>query len=98
MVPNIYILEKLAHEHRQTLLCEAEQKRLLAEVQHAPPPSLQRLAARRSKLCELFGKSAQELGLTWDESAESLALFPLCPICLDNTVDNHHKFQYVCIR
>ncbi len=26
----------------------------------------------RSKLCELFGSSAQELGLTWDESDESL--------------------------
>jgi transcriptional regulator with XRE-family HTH domain len=27
----------------------------------------------RSKLCELFGRSAQELGLTWDESDESLS-------------------------
>ena len=27
----------------------------------------------RSKLCELFGKSAQELGLTWDESDEFLS-------------------------
>ena len=26
----------------------------------------------RSKLCELFGRSAQELGLTWDESDDSL--------------------------
>jgi transcriptional regulator with XRE-family HTH domain len=25
----------------------------------------------RSKLCELFGRSAQELGLTWDESGDS---------------------------
>ncbi len=44
MVPDIY--EKLAHEHRQTLLREAEQQRLLAGRQHTPPPSLQRLAAR----------------------------------------------------
>lgn len=27
----------------------------------------------RSKLCELFGRSAQELGLTWDESDDSLS-------------------------
>lgn len=26
----------------------------------------------RSKLCELFGRSAQELGLTWEESDDSL--------------------------
>src|SRR6266567_6790960 len=27
----------------------------------------------RSKLCELFGSSAQDLGLTWDESDEALS-------------------------
>ena len=33
MVPNPYTREKLALEHRQTLLCEAEHERLLADVQ-----------------------------------------------------------------
>ena len=47
MLPNMYIHEHLAHEQRQTLLREAEQERLLAEAQPAPPPHwLQRLAAR----------------------------------------------------
>ena len=34
MNPDIY--EKSAHEHRQTLLREAEQERRLVEAQHAP--------------------------------------------------------------
>ncbi len=47
MAPNIYIHEQLAHEHRQTLLCEAEQERRLAEAQPALPLHwLHRLAAR----------------------------------------------------
>ena len=36
MIPNIYMLEKLAHEHRQVLLREAEQKRGMGETQHPP--------------------------------------------------------------
>ena len=106
MVPDIY--EQLAREHRQTLLCEAEQERLLAERQRALP-SRQRLVAERMrrrwtqlevadqlgttpgnvsrwergitspgpyfrrKLCELLGRSACELGLTWDESDDALS-------------------------
>ena len=106
MVPDIY--EQLAREHRQTLLREAEQERLLAEQQRALP-SRQRLVAERMrrrwtqlevadqlgttpgnvsrwergitspgpyfrhKLCELFGSSARELGLTWDESDDALS-------------------------
>ena len=47
MISNINILEKLAHEHRQALLREAEMRRRLAEVQPAPPFHwLHRLAAR----------------------------------------------------
>lgn len=47
MIPDIYRYEKLAREHHQTLLSEAEQKRLLAEAQPVPPLHwLHRLAAR----------------------------------------------------
>ena len=103
MVTDIY--EKLAHEHRHTLLREAEHERRLAEVQNAPPPRQRLVAERlrrrwtqlevadqlgttpgnvsrwergltspgpyfRRKLCELFGRSAHELGLAWDASEE----------------------------
>ena len=103
MVPDIY--EQLAHEHRHTLLREAEQERRLAEAQHAPPPRQRLVAERlrrrwtqlevadqlgttpgnvsrwergltspgpyfRRKLCELFGRSAHELGLAWDASED----------------------------
>ena len=47
MVPNIFIHEQLAREHRHRLLREAEQKRRLAEAQNAPSLHwLHRLAAR----------------------------------------------------
>jgi len=47
MVPNIFMLEKLAHEHRQVLLREADDQRRLL-VAHPVPPLhwLHRLAAR----------------------------------------------------
>ena len=32
MIPNLYILEKMVDEHRQTLLREAEHQRMLAIV------------------------------------------------------------------
>ena len=58
MVPDIY--ENLAHEHRQTLLREAEQKRLLAEAQHASPLHwLHRLAARFGEYLIVVGTRLQ---------------------------------------
>ena len=59
MIPDIFIHEQLAREHHQTLLREAEQKRLLAEVQHASPPSLQRLAARLGRYLMAVGTRLQ---------------------------------------
>ena len=59
MIPNIYIHEHLAHEHRQTLLCEAEQERLLAEGQHAPPPSWHHLAGRLGRYLIVVGTRLQ---------------------------------------
>ena len=47
MIPDIYMYEKLAREHHQTLISEAEHQRRLAEAQSAPPLHwLHRLAAR----------------------------------------------------
>ena len=58
MIPDIY--EHLAHEHRQTLLREAEQERRLAEAQHAPPPhSSQHLAARLGRYLIVVGTRLQ---------------------------------------
>jgi hypothetical protein len=37
MVPDISTREQLALEHRHTLLCEAEQERILAEGQNVFP-------------------------------------------------------------
>jgi hypothetical protein len=60
MIPNYSVLEKLAHEHRQTLLNEAGQKRRLAEAQHAPPLySSRRLAARLRRYLILVGTRLQ---------------------------------------
>ena len=59
MVPNIFIHEQLAREHRHRLLCEAEQKRRLAEAQHAPPPSLHRLARRLGRYLIVVGTRLQ---------------------------------------
>jgi len=47
MIPNIFFHEQWAHEHRQTLLREAEHERRLAEVPNVPSLHwLHRLAAR----------------------------------------------------
>ena len=60
MVPNIFILEHLAREHRQDLLREAERERRLAERQHTPPPhSLHRLAARLGRYLIVVGTRLQ---------------------------------------
>jgi hypothetical protein len=58
MVPDIY--DKLAHEHRQTLLREAEQARRLTKAQHAPPHhSLHRFAARLGRYLIVVGTRLQ---------------------------------------
>ena len=47
MVPNINMFEKLAHEHRQALLREADHQRRQTKAQPTPPPHwLHGLAAR----------------------------------------------------
>jgi len=56
MAPDIY--EQLAREHRQTLLREAEQKRLLAERQCALP-SVHRLKARFGRYLIAVGTRLQ---------------------------------------
>ncbi len=61
MVPDIY--EKLAHEHRHTLLREAEHERRLAEVQNASPPR-QRLVAERMRRRWTQLEVADQLGTT----------------------------------
>ena len=60
MVPNFYMSEKIAHEHRQLLLREAEQNRRVAEGQPAAPlhPS-RRLAAKLGKYLVLVGTRLQ---------------------------------------
>ncbi len=42
MVPDISTREQLALEYRHTLLCEAQQERILAEGQHALPHAAKR--------------------------------------------------------
>ena len=64
MIPNIYIHEQLVREHRQALQCEAEQERLLAEGQHASPPSLPRLAARLGEYLIAVGTRLQRAQAT----------------------------------
>jgi hypothetical protein len=46
MIPHPYIREEFALEHRQQLLHEAEQERIVANVPKRPSSSLQRLAGR----------------------------------------------------
>jgi len=59
MIPHIYIYEKLAREHHQTLLSEAEQRRL-AEAQPVPPLHwLHRLAARLGEYLIAVGTRLQ---------------------------------------
>jgi hypothetical protein len=58
MIPDIN--EKLLHEHRQSMLREAEQARRLAEAQHVPSrPALQRIAARLGRYLIVAGTRLQ---------------------------------------
>ena len=58
MVPDIY--EKLAHEHRQTLLREAENERKLVEAKYDPViHSSQHLAARLGRYLIALGTRLQ---------------------------------------
>jgi hypothetical protein len=58
MIPDIY--DKLLHEHRQSLLREAEQARRLAEAHHASSAhTLQRLAARLGRYLIVTGTRLQ---------------------------------------
>jgi hypothetical protein len=63
MVPDTYTREKLALEHRHTLLCEAEHERLLADVQNPLPHPLQRLAGRLGRYLIVLGTRLQRLEL-----------------------------------
>ena len=58
MIPDTY--DKLLHEHRQSLLREAEQAQRLAEAQHATSrPALQRIAARLGRYLIVTGTRLQ---------------------------------------
>ncbi len=59
MVPDPYTHDKLALEHRQTLLCEAEHERLLADVQTPLPHPWQRLAGRLGRYLTVLGTRLQ---------------------------------------
>jgi len=59
MVPDTYTREKLALEHRQTLLCEAEHERLLADVQNLLPHPWQLLAGRLGRYLVVLGTRLQ---------------------------------------
>ena len=59
MVPDPYTREKLALEHRQTLLGEAEHERLLAEVETPLPHLWQRLAGRLGRYLTVLGTRLQ---------------------------------------
>ncbi len=59
MVLDPYTREKLALEHRQTLLCEAEHERLLADVQNPLPHPWQRLAGRLGRCLIVLGTRLQ---------------------------------------
>lgn len=61
MVPDPSTREKLALEHRQTLLCEAEHERLLADVQNPLPQPWQRLAGRLGRYLIVLGTRLQRL-------------------------------------
>ncbi len=60
MVPDPYTHDKLALEHRQTLLSEAEHERLLAEVQNPLPHPWQRLAGRLGRYLTVLGTRLQQ--------------------------------------
>jgi len=60
MVPNINMLEKLAHEHRQALLREADHQRRQTKAQPAHTPHwLHSLAARLGGYLVAFGTRLQ---------------------------------------
>ena len=59
MIPDFYTHEKMALEHRHTLLCEAEHERMLA-IADSPKQashSLQRLAGRLGMYLKALGTS-----------------------------------------
>jgi hypothetical protein len=50
---NPYLYEKLAHAHRQELLQEAEQQRMLAQLPRQHPQRMQNLARRLAAFMSL---------------------------------------------
>ncbi len=61
MVPDPSTREKLALEQRQTLLCEAEHERLLADAQNPLPHLWQRLAGRLGRYLIVLGTRLHRL-------------------------------------
>lgn len=59
MMPDRYTTEKMAHEHRQTLLREAEQERMLALVD-PPQHVLQGFAAKLGRGLLMLGTKLQQ--------------------------------------
>ncbi len=62
MVPDIYTHEKLALEHRHTLLREAEHERMLLDLPEHSSHTLQRLAGRLGVYLIALGTRLQRLG------------------------------------
>ena len=59
MIPGGYTTEKLAHEHRQTLLHEAEHERMLARVD-SPNHLLQGFAGKLGSYLLMLGTKLQQ--------------------------------------
>ena len=59
MIPDRYTIEKIAHEHRQTLLREAEQERMLVIVD-PPKHMLQSFAGKLGRYLLLLGTRLQQ--------------------------------------
>jgi hypothetical protein len=59
MFPDRYTTEKMAHEHRQTLLREAEHERMLATVD-SPKHVLQGFAGKLGRYLLMLGTKLQQ--------------------------------------
>ncbi len=73
MVPDMYTHEKLVLEHRQQLLREANQERMLADLPKHSSRWLERLADRLSMYLIALGTRLQRVGQGDGEAFETHA-------------------------
>ena len=59
MIPDRYTTEKMAHEHRRTLLREAERERMLA-IADSPNQMLRGFAGKLGRLLLVLGTKLQQ--------------------------------------